>query len=65
MAKEIEIVVDEDTAEVTITTTGFGGKSCQDETKEIEEEMGIRVKDVKTAEFYKPVKQETRNTNKA
>lgn len=51
--------------EITVETKGFGGKGCQDETKELEAELGEKMREKKTAEYFAPAKQETQIKNKA
>ena len=48
---EIEIDID-DNGNVSFTVKGVKGKKCLEITKELEQALGIVVKQEKTAEFY-------------
>lgn len=56
MAQHIECVIDEN-GDVTVTTRGFAGKSCQDATRQLEAALGATTGDAPTAEMHKPVAQ--------
>ncbi len=49
--KTIEIIVTKD-GKTSVQTTGFGGASCRDASRFIEQAMGTRVGEEVTAEFY-------------
>ncbi len=56
MAQHIDVVIDEK-GDVTVTTRGFAGKSCQDATKQLEAALGATTGDQPTAEMHRPVTQ--------
>lgn len=41
-----------------IATSGFAGSDCLKETVELEQKLGKKVKDTKTAEFHKVVQKQ-------
>ncbi len=49
--KTIEIVVSP-TGQTTIQTKGFAGASCQDASRFLEQALGTRMDEERTAEFY-------------
>ncbi len=49
--KMIEILVSPK-GETAVTTKGFAGSSCRDASKFIEEALGQRIAENRTAEFY-------------
>lgn len=56
MAQHIDVIIDEN-GDVTVTTRGFTGKSCQDATRQLEAALGAVQSDMPTAEMHKPVTQ--------
>jgi len=51
MNKTIEIIVTTD-GRTSVQTLGFSGPSCRDASKFIEEALGQRIAENRTAEFY-------------
>lgn len=51
MCRVIEITVSPE-GEVTVQTKGYAGSACQTASKFIEEALGMKVNEQKTAEFY-------------
>jgi hypothetical protein len=51
--KSIEIFVSP-TGQTTIETKGFSGASCQEASQFLEQALGTRIAEQKTAEFYQP-----------
>lgn len=54
--KTIEIIVSL-TGQTTVQTKGFTGGSCQETSRLIEQALGARQSDERTAEFYLPESQ--------
>ena len=54
MSRTIEIIVSAK-GETTVTTNGFGGQSCRDASKFIEQALGQRLDEQLTAEFHQRV----------
>jgi hypothetical protein len=48
---KIEVIVSPQ-GEVTVETTGFKGKSCQDATRQLEQALGVVAGEQKKPEFY-------------
>ena len=51
MNKVIEIIVTTD-GRTSVQTLGYSGSSCRDASKFIEEALGERIAETRTAEFY-------------
>ncbi len=51
MTKTIEIVVSPK-GETTVQTRGFAGQSCRDASKFLEDALGERLREERTAEFH-------------
>ncbi|HEY3965147.1 MAG TPA: DUF2997 domain-containing protein [Planctomycetaceae bacterium] len=49
--KTIEIIVSP-TGQTTVQTKGFSGSSCQEASRFLEQALGTRQSDERTAEFY-------------
>ncbi|HUU59253.1 MAG TPA: DUF2997 domain-containing protein [Phycisphaerae bacterium] len=49
--RTIEITVDP-AGEVTVRTRGYAGRSCLDASRALEEALGERTAETRTAEFY-------------
>lgn len=64
MTRIIEIVVTA-RGESTVQTKGFGGKSCRDASRFIEQALGQQTSEKLTAEFYQTqsVEQQQRQAN--
>ena len=54
MNKTIEIIITSD-GRTSVQTLGFTGPSCRDASKFIEEALGERIAENRTAEFYQVV----------
>jgi hypothetical protein len=56
--KTIEIIVSP-TGQVTVQTKGFSGAGCQEASRFLEQALGARLSDERTAEYYhtEPVRQ--------
>lgn len=57
MSRTIEIIIGLDGSS-RIESKGFAGRSCLDSTRFLEEALGVKSKDERTPEFYRPVEQE-------
>ncbi len=53
MSRIIEVVVSPK-GETSIQTKGYAGSDCLKASKFLEEALGVRTTDQKTAEFYQP-----------
>jgi len=51
MTKIIEIIVSTD-GRTSVQTLGFSGPSCREASKSIEDALGLRIAEHRTAEFY-------------
>lgn len=49
--KQISVIISP-SGGITVETTGFQGKSCQDATKQLEEALGKKSKELLKGEFY-------------
>ena len=60
MTKTIEIIVTPD-GKTSLQTIGFSGSSCQEAGRFLEEALGKRIAQRRTAEFYQNSRTETQN----
>jgi hypothetical protein len=51
MARIIEVLVSP-TGEITVQTRGYAGADCVQASRFLEQALGVRTADTKTAEFY-------------
>ena len=60
MSKTIEIIVTPE-GKTSFQTVGFTGSSCQEAGRFLEEALGKRIAQRRTAEFYQNAQTETQN----
>jgi hypothetical protein len=61
VSKIIELTISP-SGETKLETKGFGGQSCRDASKFLEEALGVKTSEQPTAEYYREAESETVQT---